>query len=188
MPFTLPSFPGTYPVGTAAFAVPIAVGDDAARVVGSAKLKGTSTPALKLEEVCFTAFYPADVAVKDRAATPAVSWMPRCVVEYFEIASPDLTIGCVQTSRRWSAWICPLWRDRLLRSGSHIHVRCSGTSIQGKDQRLRAFFAPSSTERPMCLVSCISQCPPIRPSSSQGYPWRAVAPRYLLSRTRWHAQ
>ena len=81
--FTLPEVHGKYPVGATTFAIPIQAQDDASRVVGRARLKPSSggqpdTPALKLEEVAFTAYYPADVrAVKH--AYKGVHWVPRCV-------------------------------------------------------------------------------------------------------------
>ena len=80
--FTLPEVHGKYPVGATTFAIPIQAQDDASRVVGRAKLKPSSgcqpdTPALRLEEVAFTAYYPADVhAVKH--AQKGVHWVPRC--------------------------------------------------------------------------------------------------------------
>lgn len=83
--FTLPEVHGKYPVGATTFAIPVPAEDDAARVVGHAKLKASSggvpdTPALKLEEVAFTAYYPADVrAVKH--AHKGVHWVPRPVSE-----------------------------------------------------------------------------------------------------------
>ena len=91
---TLPAIPGPYPVGSTTFAVPVPLSDARARVVGTARLKrGTrgrrswdgadedahananeEEPALKLEEVAFTAFYPADVATGGRA--PSLGWVP----------------------------------------------------------------------------------------------------------------
>ena len=79
--FSLPEVQGKYPVGATTFAIPINAQDDASRVVGRAKLKASSggqpdTPALKLEEVAFTAYYPADTQV---VAHKGVHWFPRCV-------------------------------------------------------------------------------------------------------------
>lgn len=83
--FTLPKVPGKYPVGTTTFAVPVTDIANDARIVGSARLRSTSdpdspstTPALKLEEVAFTAFYPADVSSLE--TDPHIAkWVPRCV-------------------------------------------------------------------------------------------------------------
>ena len=80
--FSLPEVHGKYPVGATTFAVPITAQDDASRIVGRAKLKPSSggqpdTPALKLEEVAFTAYYPADTQM---AAHKGMYWLPRCVV------------------------------------------------------------------------------------------------------------
>lgn len=80
--FSLPEVHGRYPVGATTFAIPVTAQDDASRVVGRAKLKPSSggqpdTPALKLEEVAFTAYYPADMQV---VAHKGVHWLPRCVL------------------------------------------------------------------------------------------------------------
>ena len=82
--FSLPEIHGKYPVGATTFAITVPASDDASRVVGDAKLKPSSdgipgSPALKLEEVAFTAYYPADVgAVKH--AQKGVHWVPRCAI------------------------------------------------------------------------------------------------------------
>lgn len=79
--FTLPETPGKYPVGATTFAVPVRTKDEAARIIGRAKLKPSSggnsgAPALKLEEVAFTAYYPADTESHAKLHK-AVHWVPR---------------------------------------------------------------------------------------------------------------
>lgn len=81
--FTFPEIPGRYPVGATTFAVPIDVANNEDRVIGEGRLKHTSggrpnEPALKLEEVAFTAFYPADIE-KSRGTgfRQGMSWIPR---------------------------------------------------------------------------------------------------------------
>ncbi|KAJ3538581.1 hypothetical protein NM688_g6497 [Phlebia brevispora] len=81
--FTLPEVAGKYPVGTTSFAVPITNVEEADRVIGSATLRASSgtqagTPALKLEEVAFTAFYPADISSRYRGPR-TTSWIPKPV-------------------------------------------------------------------------------------------------------------
>lgn len=81
---TLPEIPGRYPVGATTFAVPVKTQDEAARIIGRAKLKPSSggqpdTPALKLEEVAFTVYYPADISPppKNSAERKRLHWVPR---------------------------------------------------------------------------------------------------------------
>lgn len=81
--FTLPEAPGRYPVGATTFAVPINTTNESSRIIGRAKLKPSSggqpdTPALKLEEVAFTAYYPADTDTHVKLQK-GVHWIPRCV-------------------------------------------------------------------------------------------------------------
>lgn len=86
--FTLPETHGPYPVGCTTFAVPISGADGAGNVIGDTKLKASlganegdsGKPALKLEEVAFTAFYPADIsATRPGNGTETLQWVPRCV-------------------------------------------------------------------------------------------------------------
>ncbi len=84
--FTLPDVPGPYAVGATTFAVPVSVTDDSSRIIGDARLKASSgsspyAHALKLEEVAFTAFYPAD-SHDERAknAKYKMAWIPRYVL------------------------------------------------------------------------------------------------------------
>ncbi|GJE84462.1 platelet-activating factor acetylhydrolase, isoform II-domain-containing protein [Phanerochaete sordida] len=83
--FNLPEIHGKYPVGATTFAIPVPASDDASRVIGDAKLKPSSdgipgSSALKLEEVAFTAYYPADVH-SAKHAHKGVHWVPRPVSE-----------------------------------------------------------------------------------------------------------
>lgn len=78
---TLPEIPGKYPVGATTFAIPIVTKNEASRTIGRAKLKPSSggepdTPAVKLEEVAFTAYYPADTS-SARKLQKSVHWIPR---------------------------------------------------------------------------------------------------------------
>ena len=79
--FTLPDTPGKYAVGATTFAVPVKTKDEAARIIGRAKLRPSSgrephTPALKLDEVAFTAYYPADTDERVKS-NKGVHWVPR---------------------------------------------------------------------------------------------------------------
>lgn len=71
---SLPAIHGKYPVGATDFTVPL----HSTTYIGKAKLKHGETvrPALALEEVAFTAFYPARTS-KDKA--PPLDWLVRCV-------------------------------------------------------------------------------------------------------------
>jgi len=82
--FSLPDVPGKFPVGATKFALPL----NDPQVVGKAKLAKSSgntphEPALLLEEVVFTAFYPADINSTSADGTPpeklkkSLSWVPR---------------------------------------------------------------------------------------------------------------
>lgn len=88
--FTLAEVTGNYPVGTTTLAVPVQVAEDEARIIGSALLKstdgaGNTTPALKLQEVAFTVFYPADLndITYVRNLPRTAGWTPECV-EHFK--------------------------------------------------------------------------------------------------------
>ncbi|KAI0959683.1 hypothetical protein AcW1_004440 [Taiwanofungus camphoratus] len=79
--------PGPFPVGAVTFAAPL----HAPQTIGSALLKSSTksdhhVPALLLEEVAFTAYYPADIRHKNSDSTPkrsklrkAMEWIPRPV-------------------------------------------------------------------------------------------------------------
>ncbi|OSX60109.1 hypothetical protein POSPLADRAFT_1047583 [Postia placenta MAD-698-R-SB12] len=84
--FTLPDIPGRYPVGATTFAVPL----ESPQAVGSAKLRHSSgntpyEPALLLEEVVFTVFYPADLQSPSADGTQpeqlrkTMDWVPKPV-------------------------------------------------------------------------------------------------------------
>ena len=81
--FTLPEVPGKYAVGATTFAVPVATKDEASRIVGRGTLKSSSgglpgTAALKLEEVAFTAYYPAETKSSVKLHW-GMNWVPRYV-------------------------------------------------------------------------------------------------------------
>lgn len=121
--FTLPDVVGSYPVGATTFAIPVAVNDEAARVTGQARLKSSSggtlnTPALKLEEVAFTAYYPADphyASNPSRKLPKRMHWIARLVTacdDYF--ASISHVRFALQTGQQCPARIRALWwRQRL---------------------------------------------------------------------------
>lgn len=71
---SLPPIHGKYPVGATDFTIPL----HSTTYIGKAKLKHGETvkPALALEEVAFTAFYPVE-ASQDGA--PQLDWLVRCV-------------------------------------------------------------------------------------------------------------
>ncbi|KZT13050.1 uncharacterized protein LAESUDRAFT_754072 [Laetiporus sulphureus 93-53] len=86
--FTLPDIAGRYPVGATTFAIPL----NDPQVIGSGKLRRpsgnvTREPALLLEEVVFTAFYPADISNPSVDGTPpeklrkSMEWVPKPVRE-----------------------------------------------------------------------------------------------------------
>ncbi len=88
MVFTLYDTPGPYPVGATTFAIPLdefASPED--RIVGEAKVKASASghpnePALKLEEVAFTAFYPAELNAAGggrKRISKGLGWIPRYV-------------------------------------------------------------------------------------------------------------
>jgi platelet-activating factor acetylhydrolase len=66
--------PGKYLVGATTFVLPL----DACRRVGDAKVNAGDAlhPALSLEEVAFTAYYPARV---DERSKYGLNWIPRHV-------------------------------------------------------------------------------------------------------------
>jgi platelet-activating factor acetylhydrolase len=70
----LPHVPGRFPVGMTTFVTPISP----SQLVGTAKLKNTRTGqldhALTLEEVAFSAYYPADISSN---ASNGVPWLLR---------------------------------------------------------------------------------------------------------------
>ncbi|KIP04546.1 hypothetical protein PHLGIDRAFT_129421 [Phlebiopsis gigantea 11061_1 CR5-6] len=81
--FTLPEAPGKYAVGATTFAVPVIAKDEASRIVGRGTLKSSSgglpgTAALKLEEIAFTAYYPAETKSSVKLHK-GVNWVPRPV-------------------------------------------------------------------------------------------------------------
>lgn len=71
MPF-LPYISGAYPVGATTFSLVLS----SPEVIGKAKLRDGS-PALSLEEVVFTAFYPADLSTPPNAKKPrkGIRWL-----------------------------------------------------------------------------------------------------------------
>lgn len=93
MVLTLPKVPGPYAVGVTTFAVAVPAQTDEDRIIGTAKLKGhagtAGAPALKLEEVAFTAYYPADVS--SGSAGQRVGWIPKCVPELQHVVLTRLT-------------------------------------------------------------------------------------------------
>jgi platelet-activating factor acetylhydrolase len=78
---SLPNIAGRYEVGATTFALQLR----SASVIGSAKLREQGTeelkPALTLEEVAFTAFYPAETSGKDgvRDLRKGIDWLGRPV-------------------------------------------------------------------------------------------------------------
>lgn len=95
--FTLPDIPGRYPVGATTFAVPL----ESPQAVGSAKLRHSSgntpyEPALLLEEVVFTVFYPADLQSPSADGTQpeqlrkTMDWVPKSVSAAFVSAGRSL--------------------------------------------------------------------------------------------------
>ena len=84
MVFTLYDVHGPYPVGATTFAIPLdEFTNPEDRILGEAKLKTSASgrpnePALKFEEVAFTAFYPADVhGDGKKKLRRGMGWIPR---------------------------------------------------------------------------------------------------------------
>lgn len=86
----LPEIRGPYTVGASTFAIPI----HAPQIIGSAKFKDSKKrppgPALLLDEVVFTVYYPADTS--DTSCTRRMNWMIRydCLILKL-CASCDIT-------------------------------------------------------------------------------------------------
>jgi platelet-activating factor acetylhydrolase len=78
--FFLPEIQGRFAVGAITFVTPVRP----ACAVGSARLRNSSsTPAFCLQEVAFTAYYPAELTSK--TARKGVDWLIR-LVELFIIS------------------------------------------------------------------------------------------------------
>ena len=85
---SLPDFAGPYKVGATTFSLPL----QSPSVIGSAKLrhgKEGLRPALSLEEVAFTAFYPADISGSTglKTSSMGLDWLIRCVVPHNVLVS-----------------------------------------------------------------------------------------------------
>jgi platelet-activating factor acetylhydrolase len=74
---SFPDIPGPYMVGATTFSLPL----QSSSLIGSAKLndKDGLRPALMLEEVAFTAFYPADLSgnTGPKQANKGIHWFMR---------------------------------------------------------------------------------------------------------------
>jgi platelet-activating factor acetylhydrolase len=83
MVYTLFDAHGPHPVGATTFAITVNVCNPQERILSDAKVKATAAgrpaePALKLEEVAFTAFYPAKIDVSGkRPPGKGLQWIPR---------------------------------------------------------------------------------------------------------------
>ena len=84
--FSLPDVPGKFQVGATTFALPL----NDPQAIGTAKLAKSSgntphEPALLLEEIVFTVFYPADIHSPSADGVPpeklkkSMNWVPRSV-------------------------------------------------------------------------------------------------------------
>ena len=84
--FSLPDVPGKFEVGATTFALPL----NDPQAIGTAKLAKSSgntphEPALLLEEIVFTVFYPADIHSPSADGVPpeklkkSMDWVPRSV-------------------------------------------------------------------------------------------------------------
>lgn len=93
MKLFLPAITGRYAVGVTTFVTPV----HPPRDIGTAKIKEKGKeprPALRLEEVAYTAYYPADVSSEEAKARKGVDWFIRC-------ALPWLVILGGRTARWW---------------------------------------------------------------------------------------
>ena len=107
---SFPDIVGPYEVGATTFALPLR----SPSVIGSAKLRhGTEEglrPALKLEEVAFTAFYPADTSENTgfQKSSKGIDWLVRSVEHRCRCI--NFTIDCTTTkaSVNFTSCICPL--------------------------------------------------------------------------------
>lgn len=72
MPFHLPDCHDPYSVGATTFVTPVRP----SRIYGSARLPN-GQPALVLDEVAFTAYYPADMANKSWTLRLGIDWLNR---------------------------------------------------------------------------------------------------------------
>lgn len=83
----LPDTNGRFPVGVTTFATPVRP----ARAIGSVKLKNVQSKdkpknALYLEEVAFTAYYPADINANSRKGAPWLLRYATIRILYLQIA------------------------------------------------------------------------------------------------------
>lgn len=72
---------GPYDVGATTFALPVRP----TQVIGEAAVRtptGQITPALRLEEISFTAYYPASPTT-EKSSRPWLDWLPRYVLRRF---------------------------------------------------------------------------------------------------------
>ncbi|KAK0234052.1 platelet-activating factor acetylhydrolase, isoform II-domain-containing protein, partial [Armillaria fumosa] len=95
MPFHLPGCHDPYSVGATTFVTPVRP----SRIYGSARLPNEQ-PALVLDEVAFTAYYPANLADK--------SWTPRLGIDWLNRPLNEAWHGFVDfASERFPSWL--LW-------------------------------------------------------------------------------
>lgn len=70
--FSLPNTRGGFSVGATTFISPVRTG----LVIGSGTLPGQSQPGFILDELAFTAYYPAEISSK--VPRKGVDWLIRC--------------------------------------------------------------------------------------------------------------
>lgn len=85
MVFTLPKPTGRYQVGSTTFAAAVHSPDPKELIIGDAKLKQKpNEPALTVSEICFTAYYPADLSNKTRKIPNTTPWLGKPAREYLQ--------------------------------------------------------------------------------------------------------
>jgi len=91
---------GPYPVGATTFALPVSP----PRVFGTATVRtqtGEKVPALQLEEVSFTAYYPVSRTTAESRWKKWLDWFPRYVLHH---------VLCELVKRRSTPLLVDLWQ------------------------------------------------------------------------------
>ncbi|KAG8932093.1 hypothetical protein FRC01_000278 [Tulasnella sp. 417] len=115
----LPKPLGRYPVGFSEYTFQVST----PRVIGKARLQDGETPALRLDEVCFSTFYPTED--KHQKARPGVGWLPRPVGAMLRGYATFLGVSrwlLVPLAYVWGVLLkMPLSQDSPLRKSEEIH-------------------------------------------------------------------
>lgn len=86
MPFL--KTPDGYSVGTVECVVPV----EKPIIAGNAKIRGYEEAGIRVEEVAFTIFYPADVQSGDKKHRRGLRWLTGCVISLFSCSQTLITM------------------------------------------------------------------------------------------------